>query len=159
MNVLFISNLFPDAAQPNRGISNARMAHRLIQNCRVRVIAPRPKFPGGFSRQPAAVARAEDAVFLPQFPAVPYVPRVGSRFNHHLMAWKLREVLKRTHADFPFDVIFCAWLYPDGCALAQLAREFKVPLVLGALGSDVHQYLAHPVRRRAVLESCLFSVS
>ncbi len=153
MNVLFISNLFPDAAQPNRGIFNARMAHRLSQVCRVQVIAPRPKFPGGYGQSPGAVARPEDAIFKPQFPTVPYVPKIGSRINHHLMAWKLAEVVRKTRLEFSFEVIFCAWLYPDGCAVAQLARQFKVPFVLGALGSDVHQYLKISARRQAILES------
>ena len=45
MKLLFVSNLFPDATEPGRGIYNARLVHHLASHCDVRVISPRPSLP------------------------------------------------------------------------------------------------------------------
>jgi glycosyltransferase involved in cell wall biosynthesis len=61
--------------------------------------------------------------------------------------------LRRLGKEFPFEIILGSWLYPDGCAAAQLAAELKVPCVLIAQGSDVHQYLQRPVRRTVIVQA------
>jgi glycosyltransferase involved in cell wall biosynthesis len=98
-------------------------------------------------------ARPEDAGFAPIYKNVPYLPKIGSRWNHRLMARSLAATVADLRRDFAFDVVLCSWLYPDGCALAALAERFGFPLVLIAQGTDVHQYLENPVRRRAILEA------
>jgi glycosyltransferase involved in cell wall biosynthesis len=98
-------------------------------------------------------ARPEDAGFAPVFKSVPYIPKIGSRWNHRLMARSLAATVANLRREFAFDVVLCSWLYPDGCALAELAQRFGFRLVLIAQGTDVHQYLENPVRRRAILEA------
>lgn len=151
MKVLFLSNLFPDAAQPNRGIYNGRLAHRLAPHCELRVIAPRPTrgFPPFWSPQEYR-CRPEDAAFAPVYPPASYIPKVGSRWNHRLMARSLRAPLRAVRAEFPFDIVLAAWAYPDACAVAQLAAEMDFPFVAFPQGSDIHQYLSNPVRRRII---------
>ncbi|MFM2081801.1 MAG: hypothetical protein RL380_492 [Verrucomicrobiota bacterium] len=148
MKILFVSNLFPDAANPNRGIFNARLLHHLAAHCEIRVISPRPT--SIFAAAGEFSARAEDKKFLPQFPAAPYIPKVGSRWNHRLMARALREPLVELRKTFPFDAVLAAWLYPDACAIARLAQELDFPFVAIAQGSDVHQFLKIPVRKKII---------
>ena len=153
MKVLFISNLFPDASEPRRGIHNARLIRRLAQRCELRIIAPRPRliFTGkGADRQPCQ----EDAEFAKAFPAVRYVPKIGSFVNHKLFARDLRKAAAPIIAEFAPDLILCAWLYPDGCAAAELAKAHGIPLVLIAQGSDVHQYLEISGRQAPILAAC-----
>jgi glycosyltransferase involved in cell wall biosynthesis len=50
-------------------------------------------------------------------------------------------------------VALSSWIYPDSCAVAQLAQEMGFPFVAIAQGSDVHQYLRHSVRRRIISSS------
>jgi teichuronic acid biosynthesis glycosyltransferase TuaC len=153
MKVLFVSNLFPDAQEPRRGLHNARLIRRLAKHCEFRIIAPRPK--AIFRREVAArEACPEDAEFADCFPSVRYVPKIGGFVNHKLFARDLRRAAAPVLAEFAADLILCAWLYPDGCAAADLAREHELPLVLIAQGSDVHQYLDMSGRARPILNAC-----
>ncbi len=153
--VLFISNLFPDSTAPYFGLDNATVLHELrrTHGWDVSVVCPRPtlslkrlaRAEGGWK------CREQDAVLKPQFIPVPYMPRVGSRINHQLMALRLRSILGSKAGDF--DVLLASWLYPDGCAAAMIAREVGRPCVLITQGSDTHQYLQYPQRRRLILKA------
>jgi glycosyltransferase involved in cell wall biosynthesis len=96
--------------------------------------------------------RHADRQLNPVYVATPYVPKIGSRWNHRLMASALRDPLKKIRAQFAFDAVLASWLYPDACAVAVLAAELEFPFAAIAQGSDVHQYLGLPVRRRIMLE-------
>jgi glycosyltransferase involved in cell wall biosynthesis len=154
MKVLFISNLFPDATEPMRGIFNARSIKYLARLHEIRVVSPRPTrgFPPFWSPKTVR-ARPEDEFLAPVFPPVSYIPKFGSRWNHRLMARGLRDTVRAIRAEFPFDVVLGAWAYPDGCAVARLAAELDFPFVVVAQGSDVHQYLKIQVRRRLIIEA------
>lgn len=153
--LLFVSNLFPDSTAPYFGLDNATVLHELrrTHGWDVSVVCPRPtlslkrlaRADGGW------ICREQDAVLLPRFLPVPYVPRVGSRVNHLLMAARLRPLLRSMAGDF--DVLLASWLYPDGCAAAAIAHELGRPCVLITQGSDTHQYMHYPVRRRLILEA------
>jgi len=151
VKVLFVSNLFPDAAEPNRGIYNARLVHSLSERCDIRVVSPRPALPltGRSSPQP----RAEDVALKPVFPLTRYIPKVGSRFNHRLMAGSLRRPIQAIRSEFGFDVVLASWLYPDACGVSILAAELDFPFVAVCQGSDAHQYLNDSVRRRVIVAS------
>ncbi len=148
--LLFISNLFPDASEPYRGLDNVTILHLLRERWDVRVVALRPSlkawYKGGLSWQP----RAEDAPLQPRFLAVRYVPKMGGLFNHKLMLAGLRRVLPEVRQEFAWDVVLASWLFPDGWAATQAVKE---PCVLIAQGSDVHRYLGSPKRRQAILEA------
>jgi glycosyltransferase involved in cell wall biosynthesis len=49
-----------------------------------------------------------------------------------------------------FHLALSAWIYPDSCAVALLAEEFKFPFFSIAQGSDVHQYLQVRPRREII---------
>ncbi|MBI5773360.1 MAG: glycosyltransferase [Verrucomicrobia bacterium] len=154
MKIVFISNLFPDTAEPYRGLDNATLLHHLARRGEVRVISPRPALPiiSRLRRQPWQ-CRAEDEPLQPVFLPAPYIPKIGSRWNHRLFAGAIREPLRRLQKIFDFDVILCAWLYPDGCAVAEVAAEMGGPFVLIAQGSDVHAYLRNPVRQKLIVSA------
>ena len=153
MKILFVSNLFPDAANPQRGIYNARLVKHLGALCELRVVSPRPtRGLAPFWSPKEFFARVEDAAFAPTFPPTAYFPKIGG-WNHKLMARSLRGVLRQVRAKFPFDVALASWVYPDACAIARLAREMDFPFVAIAQGSDVHQYLEMPGRRRVIVAS------
>lgn len=144
MRLLFISNLFPDAAEPYRGLDNATVLHALVKSgWTVSTLALRPSLP--LSRR-RFDARPEDAVLSPRFVRVPYVPRIGSRVNHILYAGAIRRELERLRGSF--DIALTSWIYPDSCAVSRVA---DFPFVSIAQGSDVHQYLRIPARRKIIL--------
>jgi teichuronic acid biosynthesis glycosyltransferase TuaC len=143
MRLLFISNLFPDSREAYRGLDNATILHGLAdKKWSVRVLALRPSLPI-FRRK--SVPRSIDIRLSPRFLPVPYVPRYGSRVNHILYARALRTELERLRGEF--DVALTSWIYPDSCAVARVA---DFPFVSIAQGSDVHQYMLDPVRRKVI---------
>ncbi len=150
MRLLFVSNLFPDTREPYRGLDNATVLDRLTAHWDIRVLGLRPTLP---LRSGTWTARDDDRRLQPQFLATPYLPKIGSRWNHQLMARALRGPLREIGAHFPYDLVLSSWIYPDSCAVARLAQEIGFPFVSIAQGSDVHQYLRHPVRRKIIARS------
>lgn len=155
--LLFVSNLFPDAGAPYRGLDNATVLHWLQRQhgWRIRVISPRPVLSPmrWISGSGSWICRDDDAEFQPVYVPVPYVPEVGNRLNHRLMALSLRAVTRRLQREFEFDLVLVSWLFPDGCAVAALARELRCPFVMITQGSDTHQYLTVRLRREAILSA------
>jgi teichuronic acid biosynthesis glycosyltransferase TuaC len=148
-NLLFVSNLFPDSKQPIRGLDNATLLHSLRDDWEIRVLSPRPVLPPW--RSDGSQARQEDLAFHPHYVACPYLPRVGSWCNDRLMARSLGSAFERLVKDFKPDAVLCSWLYPDGCAVARLAKRHHLPVVLVTQGTDTHGYLELPVRRRKIM--------
>lgn len=148
MKILFISNLFPDSAEPYRGLDNVTVLHHLRERGHeVRVLSPRPALKPR-SYQP----RGMDEVLAPRYINAPYAPKIGGLFNHRLMAAALRPALRRLRREWPWDIVLASWLFPDAWAAAHAAGAG--PLTLIAQGSDAHVYLKSPPRRRAILEAC-----
>lgn len=149
MKLLFVSNLFPDEAQPWRGLDNATLLHHLADRWKIRVLAIRPALPW---QRRTWQPRATDLPLQPRYVPSLYVPKLGSRWNHRLMAAALRQPIREMRREFAFDVVLGSWIFPDCCALAELSQELHFPLVAIAQGSDVHQYLRIPARRRIILD-------
>ncbi|MFP6873990.1 MAG: glycosyltransferase [Verrucomicrobiales bacterium] len=154
--MLFVSNLFPDASSPYLGLDNAILLHQLRDFVDVRVICPRPslRIPAVFRAASVKLMPREiDMVFHPHFIEVPYVPLFGSLFNHRLMKMRLRNIISRILRKNAIDIIVCSWLYPDGCAVSSIAQEHGVPVVLITQGTDTHQYINKPARRDFILDA------
>jgi glycosyltransferase involved in cell wall biosynthesis len=67
------------------------------------------------------------------------------------MSASLRRPFDQMLGTFRPDIVLSSWIYPDSCAALHVAHG-RVPLVAIAQGSDVHQYLEMPARRRAILK-------
>lgn len=152
--LLFVSNLFPDAASPYRGLDNATVLHHLASTYDIRVLSPRPWLPLISPKFPRA-PRPIDIPFKPLYIRTPYLPKIGGLANHHLMAKALRGPMATLHRSFPWDHALGSWLFPDACALHQTHTAIapRTPFTLIAQGSDVHAYLQSPPRRRAILHT------
>lgn len=153
--LLFISNLFPDAGEIYRGLDNAVLLGYLRAHFgEIRAMGLRPTLkptqwglhaPGSGPWQ----AREEDAWLRPWYLGTPYVPKLGSYCNDRLLAAQLGPALRQVQPQFAYDAVLCSWLFPDAAALAR--TQPPQPFVLICQGSDAHQYLRIPARRRAIL--------
>lgn len=145
IRLLTFTTLYPNAAQPNHGVFVENRLRHLLASGRARatVLAPVPWFPfrssrfGSWSRF-AAVPRAElrhgIEVLHPRFVAP---PRLGMLTGPDALWLSARTALRRLLAEGRrFDAIDAHYLYPDGVAAVRLGREFGLPVVLTARGSD-----------------------
>lgn len=141
MNVLLVSNLFPNPAEPERG----RMALEKVRVLRMRhdfrVVSPLV----WFSRIKGSQVRREIPSFttvegIPTwYPRVPHLPVVGRRWLARWMFRRLAPLVEQQHRSKPIDLIWATWGYPDVVVGTWLARRLALPVVGETHGSDVNQ--------------------
>lgn len=61
-------------------------------------------------------------------------------FHGLLMALGIIREAARLHARYRFDLVDGHFIFPDGMAAALSAQVLKIPVVLSARGSDIHQF-------------------
>lgn len=150
MQILFISNLFPDTTEPWRGLDNATLLQALRRerpDLKVHALALRPRL---LPRSLRLEARACDEWTTPEYLAVPYLPKAGG-MNDRLVSMALSRRIAARIEKTAFDVILTPWLFPDACGIHRALGRQASRQVAIAQGSDVHRYLKMPMRRRAIV--------
>ncbi len=163
LRILTLSTLFPDMTRPNFGIFVERqtreLAHR--EGVEVTVIAPLGIPPWPLSRMqpyapllnlPMREKWRDLTVYRPHFPVL---PKVGGRFNVATMTRAIWPLVRRLHAEAPFDVIDASFFYPDGAVARKLAKKLGIPYSVKARGADIHYWGRNPATRKAVLAAGL----
>ena len=146
MKLAFVSNLFPNAREPQRGIFNAQQVAALARVCTItKVIAPHEK------ALPDEM-RGGLPVLHPRFLHIPVVTRP---WNGWLFSRALAPHLR--HRDF--DCVLVNWAYPDAYAVMLLARRYGFPFAATVQGSDVNVLFQNPCRKRQILEALRASVA
>jgi glycosyltransferase involved in cell wall biosynthesis len=139
MNVLFVSNLFPNADEPTRGMYNAQQVAALSKLCRVNVIAPMHK--------PVADETWNGiAVTHPRFRHVPVLSRP---LNGWLFARAIEPAIRREK----FDIVLVNWAYPDAYGVMLVADKLKFPFATTVQGSDVNVFFQNPTRKKQILRA------
>jgi teichuronic acid biosynthesis glycosyltransferase TuaC len=148
LRLLTFSTLYPNPAQPNHGVFVENRLRHLVAGGEATssVLAPVPWFPG---RSPASrlISRSPEippcetrhgiAVHHPRFLAVPGLGMVANPLTLYRAA--RRALARMVGEGFVFDAIDGHYLYPDGVVAVWLARDYSVPVVLTARGSDTSQ--------------------
>ena len=148
LNVLMLSTLFPDISRPNFGVFVERQARELASRAEadVTVIAPLGIPPWPLSLAPhyaqlRALPRKERwrelTVHRPTFPII---PKVGGRTNVWTMTRAILPLVKKLHAQRPFDVIDASFFFPDGPVAQRLSRALGIPYSVKARGADIHHW-------------------
>jgi glycosyltransferase involved in cell wall biosynthesis len=145
LRLLTFTTLYPNAAQPNHGVFVETRLRQLLASTEAvsTVLAPVPWFPfrsprfgawARFASAPHAERRHGIEVLHPRFFAP---PRIGIVTGPDALWFTARRALRRLLDEGRrFDVIDAHYLYPDGVAAVRLGREFGIPVVLTARGSD-----------------------
>jgi len=137
LRILAVTSQFPLAGEPTRGRPLHQTLQALSRNAMVRVASPVARYPARL-RPRSYVYRAADDAFQPEgcnttYVHYPTLPMLGRMTNGMACA----RALKPVFADFRPDVVLAYWLYPDAFGAMQVAREARVPVVVGARGSDL----------------------
>jgi len=125
--------MFPNPANPTRGISVWRRTMRLAALCDLRVVAPSLDGP-----VPHCEVVEGIEVVRPRWTRVPKLVFV----NGYQFAWRVRGALRKLGGFRP-DIVDAHFLYPDGFGAVWVARRLGVPVVVSARGTDVNHLCQH----------------
>jgi len=140
MRVLFISNLYPNAKEPARGMFNAQQVEALAKLCTItKVIAPTPRALPDETRNGIPVVH-------PRFCNIPVVSRP---FNGWLFARAVQSAIRNSQ----FDIVLVNWAYPDAYGVMLLSQKYGFPFATTVQGSDVNLLFRNPTRKRQVLRA------
>lgn len=124
------------------------------------MVAPVPWFPirhprfgtwGRYAAVPQQETRHGIEVHHPRYVVLPKIGMSAAPFTLFLAA---RRAIARMQAQgLAFDLIDAHYFYPDGVVAIWLGRQFEVPVVVTARGSDVTQLPDYAVPRRLILRA------
>lgn len=161
LNVLMLSTLFPDISRPNFGVFVERQARELASRpeADVTVIAPvgLPPWPLSLAARyaplralPSKERWRELTVYRPTFPII---PKFGGRTNVFTMTRAILPLVKRLHAEKPFDVIDASFFFPDGPVAQRLSKALGIPYSVKARGADIHYWGTQSGTRKLVQQA------
>jgi len=161
ISILTVSTLFPNEAQPSHGIFVESRLRKLVADGRVRaqVLAPVPWMPpfvkyGALTplrKVAACTQRHGVAVAHPRYIVIPKVGMNIAPFSLYLsMRASLRQLMA---AGAKIDLIDAHYFYPDGVAAVWLARDFNLPVVVTARGSDINLIPQYRFPRALILKA------
>jgi teichuronic acid biosynthesis glycosyltransferase TuaC len=148
MTVLVLSHMFPNPRDPGAGIFVLEQV-RALRNAgaTILVVSPTPWAPRWLRFLPSvgkySVVPRRSVVdgFVIQHPRVPTLPnRLGFSWSGLLFYLSCRRLVAKLIRQTNIDVIHAHTVLPDGAAAVLLGREFGLPVICTAHGSDVNVY-------------------
>lgn len=147
LRVLWVTRIFPNRVEPLACPFQRQQLAALSRQCEVEVLATIPYYPGaallGRRTRPGRLAAVPDRDQIDGIevahPRAPYLPGAGpllAAVNAPLYLGGLLPHLPRLRGRF--DVVLGAFLYPDACAAAALARLLGLPYAVKGHGTDVN---------------------
>ena len=154
MRITVVTSYFPTSARPYGGNSAFQTLVRLKPHASIQVVCPLEHYLNVPFLKPARYEPADLNWQPPEFEtdyvSYPAIPILSRPFNGPLCAKILLPYVRMTKP----DLILNYWLYPDGYAAMRVARELGVPVIVGAIGSDLRTR-NDPITIRRVRETML----
>jgi hypothetical protein len=79
-------------------------------------------------------------------PRFTLIPGLSGHINPLLIARAILPLVRRLHAEQPFDMVDAQFFYPDGPAAMRVAEALGLPFAIKARGSDIHYWGTSPSR-------------
>ena len=138
MKIAVVTSYFPTREQPQRGHS-AYQTLRAMCGVDIEVFCPLTIYPSWCEPRNFPYGRTDLTYSPPDMRACyveyPGLPIVSRPFNGFTAARRLLPHVQR----FNPDLILNYSVYPEGYAAVSLGRHLGVPVVLGAIGSDINR--------------------
>jgi glycosyltransferase involved in cell wall biosynthesis len=164
MNILTISTLYPNPSDTKHGIFvQTRLRHLLKHHPDIQatVIAPVPWFPlaklmgaqfASLKDIPASRTEHNICIYHPRYLVI---PKLGMFFAPLSLTWVLMRTLKKLLSGNPdqaphYDLIDGHYYFPDGVAIAKVARHFNLPFVCTARGTDINLIPHNPLAKKMI---------
>jgi teichuronic acid biosynthesis glycosyltransferase TuaC len=171
VKILFVSSLCSTPLLPNQSPGNARILRALRRLAPCRMIVPVRYYPSVAARVRPALRPLIEVPRLERdgegtevlHPRVVHVPAVGRSLYGGLYAASLYATVRAEVARFAPDVLLSAFAYPDGTAMVALGAMLGLPVVIRAMGGDIHEAPRGRLRRAqiswALKRACTIAVS
>jgi teichuronic acid biosynthesis glycosyltransferase TuaC len=134
-----VSSYFPIRAQPHRGHSAYQTLRRMTNSMDIRVFCPFAAYPAFLRPRNFSYVRADPSYSPPGVPAeyidYPALPLISRPLNGLACAHSVLPHLER----FKPDLILSYYVYPEGYAALSAGKRLGVPVILGAIGSDINR--------------------
>lgn len=152
LRALSISTLFPSQVRPGFGkfVANQMRAVAARGDADVVMVNPvgLPPWPLSQLEPYNRLAAIPDEAGLDGMPVhhprFTLIPKIGGDSNPERIASAILPLVRRLHAERPFDVVDAQFFFPDGPAAAIVARKLDLPLTIKARGSDIHHWGKRP---------------
>ncbi|MBU8920719.1 MAG: glycosyltransferase family 4 protein [Bacteroidales bacterium] len=155
MNILCVTNLFPDRSRPEFAPFNRQQLIYLSAIHNVHVISPVP-----WPHRLKLALKGERPIPLEEcsgmgvdYPIFYYTPKVMRDMYWRFYYNSIKLVFSRAVHRFKPDIIYATWAYPDSRAAVELAAEHGLPVVCRIHGSDINDYIRFPGRKHLILEA------
>ncbi|MDC0609952.1 glycosyltransferase family 4 protein [Vibrio sp.] len=148
MKILTISTLFPYQNNPKHGVfveTRLKNLRTHFPDIEAKVIAPIPYFPlkgkifGSYSQYacaPKFEVRYGIDVFHPRYLVVPKIGMTLTPLTLEQAIYKQAKAL--LDSGYDFDLIDGHYFYPDGVAIANVAKRLNKPFTVTARGTDIN---------------------
>lgn len=157
MNILFLSETFPDSSHPTMGTYNLALCAALAKQHSVKVISPRSWIDVVRGRRAPAGPAIESQGLDVLYPTRWYTPFFAHAHYGSQMWWSMQSAVKTLCRHWKPDAILSYWAHPDGECGLRASQYFDVPCAVIVGGSDVLLLPRNPVRnaciRRVLSES------
>jgi teichuronic acid biosynthesis glycosyltransferase TuaC len=158
LSIVTATTLFPNRARPSHGVFVKTRLKKLLETGQVksRVIAPVGWMPPGLSYAGAEHLReippheSIDGINV-HHPRYLIIPKVGMTMAPYFLYRAFHKAIGALLArGETIDLIDAHYFYPDGVALQRVAREFGIPIVITARGTDLNLIPQFPRPRRMI---------
>ncbi|HEX4634928.1 MAG TPA: glycosyltransferase family 4 protein [Rhizomicrobium sp.] len=159
ISILTATTLFPNSLQPSHGVFVETRLRHLTANGKVRahVLAPVPWAPPllpGFAKLRQVPDRERRNGFEVEHPRYVVIPKIGMNLAPHTLYRAMRHRFRQLlNSGVRVDLIDAHYFYPDGIAATWLAREFRLPLVITARGTDINLIPEFARPRQRILDA------
>jgi glycosyltransferase involved in cell wall biosynthesis len=155
VNVLVVSTLYPNAAQPVHAVFVEQRIRALARHASVMVLCPIPWFP--FAGRLGRYAHRKD---IPQrelrhgievhYPRFLSFPKILKPLDGLFLFAACRQAVRRLPRAFAIDRVDAHLAYPDGWGAILLGRSLDRPVSVTLRGHDLNDLPSYPVRGRQV---------
>ena len=152
IRVLTFTTLFPNPAEPGRGIFVRNRLAAIAPLIDLLVVAP-----VNAGRNPRVLGtpfrRRDAAGFDVLHPRFAVLPGMMKQWDAGFLFGEVWPQIRSALGSARVELVDAHYAYPDGAAGARLARELGVPYVLSVRGSDLEVLARDPSRRAAIERS------
>ncbi|MFK4873949.1 glycosyltransferase [Novosphingobium sp. ZW T3_23] len=152
MRILSLATLFPNPVKPSFGVFVGNQMRAIVAGGEVDLVMVSPI---GIPPWPLSgrhpydklrhIPEIDDSAGLTvHYPKFTLIPKIGGNGNPARIARAVLPLVRRLHAEKPFDLVDAQFFFPDGPAAALLARELGIPLTVKARGADIHYWSQRP---------------